>query len=81
VLANLVNVLNPQVVVLSGALTSIFEAARDQVVSELDRQAMAAARAMVDVRMSGLGADSSLVGAAELAFHDLLADPLGVAAR
>jgi hypothetical protein len=42
---------------------------------------MPAPRAMVDVRASALGADSSLLGAAELTFQDLLADPLAVAAR
>ena len=35
----------------------------------------------VDVRVPGLGGDSSLFGAAELSFQRLLADPLLAAAR
>ncbi|MCU1615010.1 MAG: putative family sugar kinase [Frankiales bacterium] len=76
VLANLVNLLNPEVIVLGGALADIFEAARADVLTVVDAQAMAAARATVDFRVSPLGADSSLLGAAELAFRNLLTDPL-----
>lgn len=81
VLANLTNLLNPEVIVLGGSLAGVFRAARDDVLAELDDQAMAAARAMVDIRVSALGADSSLLGAAELAFQDILADPLVAASR
>jgi hypothetical protein len=42
---------------------------------------MPAARSLVDIRTSALGADSSLLGAAELTFHALLADPLIAAGR
>lgn len=80
VLANLVNLLNPQVVVLGGALAGIFSCARTDVLAHLRGQAMAAPCAMVDVRTSALGADSSLLGAAELIFEDLLADPVSLAA-
>jgi predicted NBD/HSP70 family sugar kinase len=76
VLANLVNLLNPQVVVLGGALAEVFRAARLDVLTALDAQAMTAARAMVDIRVSALGGDSSLLGAAELTFQGLLVDPL-----
>ena len=79
VLANLVNLLNPQVIVLGGALADVFACARSDVITELDGQAMSAARGMVEVRVSALGADSSLLGAAELAFQSLLADPLAAA--
>jgi predicted NBD/HSP70 family sugar kinase len=81
VLANLVNLLNPQVVVLGGMLSGVFGCARAEVLCELDAQAMPAARAMVDVRASALGADSSLLGAAELTFQGLLADPLAATPR
>ena len=39
--------------------------------SELDRRAMAAARAGVKLLLPGLHQDSALIGAAELAFSDL----------
>jgi predicted NBD/HSP70 family sugar kinase len=81
VLANLVNLLNPRVIVLGGALSDVLDLAEPDVTAELDRQAMGAARRMVDIRMSGLGGDSSLVGAAELALRSLLADPSTVAAN
>ena len=55
VLANLVNLLNPQVIVLGGALAGVFGCARAEVLRELDAQAMTAARAMVDIRVSALG--------------------------
>jgi predicted NBD/HSP70 family sugar kinase len=80
VLANLVNLLNPQVIVLGGALADVLTAARTEITTVLDRQAMGAARRMVQIRTSGLGSDSSLVGAAELAFRPLLADPSAVVA-
>jgi predicted NBD/HSP70 family sugar kinase len=79
VLANLVNMLNPRVIVLGGALRDVFRVARDEVMAALDRQAMNAARRMVDIRLSGLEGDSSLVGAGELALRPLLADPSAVA--
>lgn len=80
VLANLVNLLNPQVIVLGGVLGDVLSLRQAEVLTELDRQAMGAARRMVDVRRSGLGGDSSLLGAAEVAFRFLLADPAAFAA-
>jgi predicted NBD/HSP70 family sugar kinase len=76
-----VNLLNPQVVVLGGALAEVFRSARTVVLDGLDAQAMTAARAMVDIRVSALGGDSSLLGAAELTFSTLLADPLAAVSR
>jgi predicted NBD/HSP70 family sugar kinase len=81
VLANLVNLLNPQVIVLDGALAAVFTTAQSTVLRELAGQAGAAARGMVDIRVSALEGDSSLLGAAELAFQGLLADPLAAAPR
>jgi predicted NBD/HSP70 family sugar kinase len=80
VLANLVNLLNPQVVVLGGALAEVFRSARPDVLTALEAHAMSAALAMVDIRVSALGGDSSLLGAAELTFSSLLADPLAASA-
>jgi predicted NBD/HSP70 family sugar kinase len=79
VLANLVNLLNPQVIVLGGALRDVFRVAGAEVLAALDLQAMNGARRMVEIRASGLEGDSSLVGAGELALRPLLADPSAVA--
>ena len=44
---------------------------------ELDRRALAAPRGLVRVVPAMLGVDAPLLGAAELAFEPLLADPAG----
>ena len=74
--ANLVNLLNPRLVVMGGSLREVLALAQPQVEAALDRHAMTAARALVTLRASALGDDASLLGAAELAFGPLLADPL-----
>jgi predicted NBD/HSP70 family sugar kinase len=76
-IANLVNLLNPEVVVLGGSLAPILELGAASIEAQLDRHAMAGPRGMVTLRTPGLGDDSSLIGAAELAFRPLLADPYG----
>ena len=43
--------------------------------AELDRRVLPASRAMLQVVPSTLGVDAPLIGAAELAFDPLLADP------
>ena len=77
--ANLVNLLNPQVVIMGGSLATVLDLCRAEVETELDVRAMSEARRSVELRTAGLGDDSSLMGAAELAFAPLLADPVGTA--
>jgi predicted NBD/HSP70 family sugar kinase len=74
-LANLVNCFNPQAIVVGGSLAEVVRLERVLVESELDRRAMAAARAGVQLLLPGLHQDSALIGAAELAFTDLLEAP------
>jgi predicted NBD/HSP70 family sugar kinase len=74
-LANIVNVFNPQAIVVGGSLAEVVRLERLTVEAELDRRAMAAARSGVRVLLPGLQQDSSLIGAAELAFQTLLAAP------
>jgi predicted NBD/HSP70 family sugar kinase len=74
-LANLVNCFNPQVIVVGGSLAEVVRLERKTVEAELDRRAMAAARAGVQLLLPGLRQDSALIGAAELAFQGLLAAP------
>jgi predicted NBD/HSP70 family sugar kinase len=76
----MVNLLNPRLVVMGGSLENVLNLAQSQVETSLDQHAMAAARGMVELRTTGLGEDGSLLGAAELAFGPLLADPLGALA-
>ena len=76
-LASAVNLLNPQVIVLGGYMRSLFPLVREDVESALAVHALAAPREQVLVTLAGLGRDSVLHGAAELAFEPLLADPVG----
>ena len=76
-LAGLVNVLNPQLVVLGGQFSRIFPFVNDTIEAELDRLALPAPRALVRIVPALLGVDAPLLGAAELAFEPILSDPAG----
>ena len=78
-LAGLVNLLNPEVAVLGGYLASAFDLVGPAALAELSARALSVTRADVRVVPAHLGADAALVGAAELAFERVLADPLLVA--
>lgn len=79
--ANLVNVFNPGLVIFGGTLRDIYLGAAAQVRSVLATSALAASREKVRLRTAALGDDSNLVGAAEFAFAEVLADPVQVLAR
>jgi predicted NBD/HSP70 family sugar kinase len=66
---------NPQVVVLGGLLSQVWNARRQIVLVGLDAASLIAAQDVLDIRPSALGDDASLIGAAELAFAPLLAQP------
>ena len=76
-LANAVNVLNPSVVVLGGFLATLAERDLDGLVDAVRAQTMPACAEDLAIRPASLAADRLLVGAAELAFEPLLADPAG----
>ncbi|MCX4471827.1 ROK family protein [Micromonospora sp. NBC_01655] len=78
--ANLVNVANPDMVVFGGSLRDLYAAGADTVRRRLDTMALPAFREHVRLRVAALGRDAALIGAAELAFARLLADPLNVGA-
>ena len=75
-LANAVNVLNPSLVVLGGFLATVAESDRAALAAAVAEQAMPAAAEGLDIRVAALGEDRLAIGAAELAFEQLLADPL-----
>lgn len=77
--ANLVNLFNPEVVIFGGLTRTLFPLLEPYLRAEL-AAALTAPRDQVRLELPGLGADSSLVGAAELAFAPLLGDPLGARA-
>ncbi|RZS68116.1 putative NBD/HSP70 family sugar kinase [Agromyces ramosus] len=79
-LANAVNVLNPSLVVLGGFLATVAESDPAALAAAVAEQAMPAAAEGLDIRVAALGEDRLAIGAAELAFERLLADPLQEAA-
>ena len=79
-LRGLINIFNPEVVVLGGSLAEVWEAESDHVTEVLGRTRLISPHGEVTIRSAALGQDSSLLGAAEQAFAPLLADPQGVLA-
>lgn len=79
--ANLVNIFNPEIVVFGGTLRELYLGAAAQVRSRIAIEALAASREQLRLRTSALGEDTTLMGAAELAFSGVLADPLEALAR
>lgn len=75
-LANAVNVLNPQVVVLGGFLATLATWDLAELTGLVRAQSMPANAADVVLLPAALEEDRLLIGAAEAAFTDLLRDPL-----
>jgi glucokinase len=74
-LVSLVNIFNPQVVVLGGMFGRIHPFVEATLATELARLSLPQSREVVRVTPASLGVDAPLLGAAELAFEPLLADP------
>jgi predicted NBD/HSP70 family sugar kinase len=77
--AGLINVLNPSMVVLGGLFGRVFAQTTAVIHGEVARRALPAARSGVRIVPAALGADAPLLGAAELAFERVIADPQSVA--
>lgn len=76
-LANAVNVLNPRVVILGGFLATLAASAPDALDEAVRAQCMPSSAEDVSIRTAELAENRLLIGAAEAAFADLLADPAG----
>jgi predicted NBD/HSP70 family sugar kinase len=74
-LANAVNVLNPSVIVLGGFLATIAALDPAGLDAAVRSQAMPANAEGLDIRTAVLAEDRLLIGAAEVAFAELLRDP------
>ncbi|CAN5876384.1 ROK family transcriptional regulator [soil metagenome] len=74
-LGNAVNMLNPTLIVLGGFLRVFPAYAADVLRDELAYRSLRAPRDLVRVVAARLGSDTLMIGAAELAFAPLLADP------
>lgn len=75
-IAMLVNIIDPERVVLGGYLARLLEEERVGVEGAVSEYVHGGSRNLQLVR-PGLGEDSALLGAAEVAFAGLLADPIG----
>jgi predicted NBD/HSP70 family sugar kinase len=80
-LAGLMNIFNPQRVVLGGQLGEMWPFVEEIVQTEVRSRAMAPAPEIVEIRPAHLGADGPLLGAAELALARVLDEPTLVPAR
>ncbi|MFI2752983.1 ROK family protein [Cellulomonas sp. P22] len=78
-LASLVNLFNPSVVVLGGSLGALYPTMEPTLQVAIAR-ALGPGREQARLVRSTLGSDAQLVGGAEVAFADLLDDPLGTLA-
>lgn len=78
-LRNAINILNPQLVILGGFLGSLSAAAPGYLIERVTAQTLTASRESVTITRSELGPNLLMIGAAELAFEALLADPAGYA--
>jgi predicted NBD/HSP70 family sugar kinase len=75
-IAGMVNVLNPERVVLGGSLAHVYDLAAAQVTQSVQHHVFTSSPKTVQLCASAFGGDASLRGAAELAFASLLEDPL-----
>jgi predicted NBD/HSP70 family sugar kinase len=74
-IANLLNTLNPERVVLGGSMGDVLELARPEVEAAVERYAFGLTQPCVELVLPAFGTDSALLGAGEVAFTALLADP------
>lgn len=74
-LGTVVNILNPEVIVLGGFLAALQAARPGRLEALLATRALDASREGVRIRRAELGSDLLLIGGAELAFTPLLNDP------
>ena len=80
-LAGAINILNPQLVVLGGFLAALHAADAGRLEAGIRSLSLAATVEGVRVCAAELGSDLLVIGAAELAFVELLGDPAGWAER
>jgi predicted NBD/HSP70 family sugar kinase len=74
-IAHLLTILNPERVVLGGSMGEVLELARAEVEASVERYAFGLPSPSVELVLPAFGTDSALLGAGEVAFTALLADP------
>jgi len=76
-IANMINVFNPEAVVLGGLYEPLFPYLEDSLRAAVTASALAASESLVTIGPSALGLDGPLIGAAEMIFSRFLTDPAG----
>lgn len=76
--ANLVNIFNPQVVILSGFLASLFKFDYERLLEEFRRHTLVASQEEVVVTPGKLSANLLMIGAAELPIHQIMENPSSI---
>ena len=74
-IADLLNMLNPERVLVGGTMAHVLDLARADVEAAVERYAFDRSHPGVELAVPAFGADSALLGAGEIAFTALLADP------
>jgi len=77
-LSAIVTLFNPAMIVLGGVLAQVWTARHEQITAVMEAGSLVARREQVSVLPAQLGEDSSLIGAAEIAFSPVLTDPLSL---
>jgi predicted NBD/HSP70 family sugar kinase len=77
-MASIVNLVNPRLFIVGGVLREVYPLVERTAMASLRERALAAPAEQVRIAVPLLGGDAALVGASELAWSDLLADPTAV---
>jgi predicted NBD/HSP70 family sugar kinase len=78
-LAGLSHLVNPQLIVIGGSFAALLASRCHQIQTALDQLMKSAPGDSAEICVGMLGADAPLLGAAEIAFADLLTDPVEAA--
>ena len=80
-IGNLINVFNPDIVVLGGIYQRLYAYLESSVVEGARSRMLDAPGEMATIARSGLGSDAPLIGAAELVLSGVIADPASIDGR
>ncbi len=80
-IGNLINIFNPDLVILGGLYQRLFTYLEPSVVEGAGRRTLLPPGELATIARSSLGPDAPLVGAAELVLSDVIADPAGANGR
>lgn len=76
-LGSFVNIFNPQAIVLTGFLDSLFQYDSDRMLRRMRESSLTSSQESVLILSGALGANLLMIGAAELPFNSLIEDPSG----